>query len=326
MDDISQTIDLTACVRKRPFMFIGKDGIVGLFTGIINEHIRFFETDDTTFSISIIDENEFSIGFSSKGGSNASQSGYYEGRIDHDNTLMQVLRILSDTFDIQPGNDVVINFGFDKSVIPDTMIDYQALCEGALLVAILNRRAEIITKDLRQKTLSQNYYHFPQGILYLFNRALKQAIGKPAFTVFFDDRIGRNHYQIGLAYRSDWYPSPTMISFANEINTTCGGSLIDGIIDGLISACKIYIKENGLNTFKVKRKKVYNGLIIVCAVKGPEFNYSGSFKERLDDEEVNKQAKKIVVKLVGDSFNQNKEIADNFLFRFDENQLVSKIY
>jgi hypothetical protein len=36
-----------------------------------------------------------------------------------------------------------------------------------------------------------------------------------------------NKYQIGLAYRTDCFPSANIRSFANDVHTTCGGSLVD---------------------------------------------------------------------------------------------------
>jgi DNA gyrase/topoisomerase IV subunit B len=245
-----------------------------------------------------------------------------------DNFRLKLLKIISDKFELKnvDNNHLLINFSIDRAVICDRFIDYQELCEKAIQIAVLNRQAEIIIKDLRQKVTCQNYYHFPQGVFYLFDRLMKNTLGKPVFKITFDGMIQNNHYQIGIAYRTDWYPSPAIMSFANEINTVCGGSLVDGVISGLVSSCKMYVKNNDLKTFKIKRQRFFNGLIIVCAVKGEVFNYGGSFRETLEYDDVKRQSAKMVSKLVYDYFEQNKEVAKSFLFRFDESQLVSKMY
>jgi DNA gyrase/topoisomerase IV subunit B len=160
----------------------------------------------------------------------------------------------------------------------------------------------------------------------LFDRATTEILGKPEFKLVFDDELSKNKYQIGLAYRSDWHPTPNVISFANDVHTVCGGSLVDGILDGLITACKKYVKENGMLTFKIKRKKFFNGLIIVCTVRGDTFLYGGSFKETLENDEVKKQIKKTTEKLVSQFFKNNKDKADKFLWRFDTTQLTSGMY
>ena len=142
----------------------------------------------------------------------------------------------------------------------------------------------------------------------------------------FDDELSKNKYQIGLAYRSDWYPTPNVISFANDVHTACGGSLVDGILEGLINSCKKYVKENGMLTFKIKRKKFLNGLIIVCAVRGDNFLYGGSFKETLENDEVKKQVKKTTEKLVSQFLKNNKDKADKFLLRFNTTHLMNGTY
>jgi len=219
-----------------------------------------------------------------------------------------------------------LNFSLNKDLIADTNIDYLKLSENLLQVALLNRQAEIIITDKRQKHLNQNYYYFPQGVFYLFDKATTEILGKPEFKLVFDDELNKNKYQIGLAYRSDWYPTPNVISFANDVHTICGGSLVDGILEGLITSCKKYVKENKMLTFKIKPKKFFNGLIVVCAVRGDNFHYGGSFKETLENDEVKKQAKKVIAKLVSDFFKNNKENAEKFLWRFDTTQLTSGIY
>ena len=55
------------------------------------------------------------------------------------------------------------------------------------------------------------------------------------------------------------------------------------------------------------------------------FKYKGSFKERLDDEPVRKDVKKIMTKITIEYMTKNKEKAMKFLWRFDENELMSKI-
>jgi hypothetical protein len=86
------------------------------------------------------------------------------------------------------------------------------------------------------------------------------------------------------------------------------------------------VKENKFTRFKISRKKLLNGLIIVCAVRGEYYKYGGSFKETLEDIIVKKQAKKITAKLILDLFKNQKENTNKFLWRFDNKQLTSGMY
>ncbi len=327
MTDTIQIMTFEEAVRKRPSMYIGNDGLVGIFEGLLIDCIKLCKTDEITFEIVILEDNNFTFGLTSQHNLNPFVQQFTDESIVFSNYFPKVLKIVSETFAIKIDNSKTeIAFSIDKKVISNTNIDYLKLSEKVFQTALLNRQCEIITIDKRQKYLTQNYYHFPQGVFYLFDRATTEVLGIPELKLTFDDKVNSNKYQIGLAYRTDWYPTPNTISFANDVQTIYGGSLIDGILDGLISACKIYVKENNLTTFKIRRKKFLNGLIIVCAVRGEEYKYGGSFKETLEDEVVKIQAKEIIQKLALNFFKTQKEKADNFLWRFDTTQLTSGMY
>jgi DNA gyrase/topoisomerase IV subunit B len=248
-------LDFSEHVKKRPFMYFGN--IISLFLGLVTDCIELSKTDKILFKIILLGDNDFAINIST----NSSISLFLEHFTRKTNNfenyyLPQVLKTISKTFYIKKENDyeITISFSFDKIIIQNTTIDYLNLTEKALLISVLNKQIEILTIDKRHKYLSQNYYHFPEGIFYLFDKINKEVLGKPKFKITIDDIINSNQYQIGLAYRTDWYPTPHILSFANNTETKCGGSLVDGIFDGLLSACKAYVKKNNLDTFKVKRK------------------------------------------------------------------------
>ena len=328
MTDTTQTMTFEESVRKRPFMYIGNDGVVGLLEGLLTDCIELCKTDEITFEIVISGNNDFTLGLTSRHDTNPFIQQFTNDSKEFSNYFPKVLKVVSETFEIitNDNSKTEVAFSFDKKVISNTNIDYLKLTEKVLQIALLNRQCEIVTIDKRPKYLTQNYYHFPQGVFYLFDRATTDVLGKPEFKLTFDDKINSNSYQIGLAYRTDWYPTPNVISFANDVQTICGGSLVEGILVGLISACKTYVKDNNLTAFKISRKKFLNGLIIVCAVRGEDFKYGGSFKETLEDDVVKKQVKKITSKLALDFLNTQKEKVDKFLWRFDTTQLTSGMY
>lgn len=327
-----ETMTFEEQVRKRTPMYIRNEGVIGLLNGVILDCIELCKTDEITFEISILGDNDFKFvvqsqhnlqPFIEQFAQDTKESPHY-----FPNYFPKVLNVLSDRFEIQTENNskTTIYFSIDKAVLPKTDIDYVKFSESVFQIALLNRQCEIITVDKRRKYLTQNYYHFPQGIFYLFERATTEVLGTPQFMIRFDGKIHSYAFQIGLAYRTDWFPTPNIISFANDIHTSCGGSLVDGVLDGLISACRKYAKENNLSTFKVSRKKLLNGLILLCAVRGQEFSYGGSWKQSLEDETVRKEVKKLISTLALGFFTNQKEKADKFLWRFDTAQLTSSMY
>ncbi|RKR82772.1 DNA gyrase/topoisomerase IV subunit B-like protein [Mucilaginibacter gracilis] len=324
MDQRQKTFERS--VRERPHMYLGNDGVIGLFAGLITDYIELYNTSNIFFTITILGANIFSFNIQlkerlvmPKETSRVSANAIF---------FVQVLKVISKKLEVQNGvmNQTEFNFNLDSDINLDLTADYQKLCEEISLLAMLNTQIEIFVKDLRLNYTSQNYYNFPQGIFYWFDRLNNEASGKPRFKVTFEGMAQGFHYRIGLAYRTDWYPSPVILSFANNITTTRGGDLVDGVLSGLMSASRQFLKDNGSTTFNIKRKKLYNGLILVCAVKGKDLTYNGSFKEILVSKEVKAQAKEIVKKLITDLFWQNKDVAESFLFRFDKQQIPSDIY
>lgn len=325
-DEYIVPVDESA-IKKRPFLYIGKRGVVGLFVRLLEETIELCRTDQVVFEITIISDNKYSLIISSIHDLSfvLDQLNYEELRSS--GFLFKVLKIISKSFAVlvNDHNKIEIRFSLDKTVVHDADVEYLKLLNETLYVAVLNRRTEIIMADKRQKYLNGNYHHFPQGVLYLYEIAKKEAWGKPEFDIVFDGSEKLNYYQIGLTFRTDWYPTPNIISFANNVHTIYGGSLVEGVFDGLIDACKIYVKENGLTTYKVVRKKNLNGLILVCSVRGGDFTYGGSFKEILEDDLVRKQVRTITKKLILSFLNEDKEKAIKFLTRFDTESMINRL-
>lgn len=326
MTDTTLTMTFEESVRKRPFMYIGNDGVVGLLNGLIIDCIELCKTCEITFELTISSDNDFILGITTQHDSNSFWQSFSSHNNDFKTHFPRILKIISSKFEINTINQSrsEIHFSFDKEVITLTTVDYLKFSEKALQLSLLNRQCEIITIDKRQKYINQNYFHFPQGIFYLFERATTEALGRPEFKVTFDEKVNDNSYQIGLAYRTDWFPSPKVISFANDVHTVYGGSLVDGTLEGLVIACKTYVKENNLTTFKVKRKKFINGLILICSVRGKDLKYEGNWKDKLEDDTVRKEVKRLMSKLVLDFFRTNKDKVGKFLNRFDTTPLAQK--
>lgn len=317
-------------VRTRPGMFFGDNrgkGVMNLILGLIRDCIFACKTDKFFFSIEISADDNLSLQINSESDTSAIAQQFSDEHYNKEIYFLRTLRAVSDKFELLPvANVLTLHFHLDKTIFADTRVDYLHLTEELLIVALLNRQAEIFIRDNTQKHTSQNYLSFPEGVFYLYEKTKRDVSGAPEFEVFYDGEFKGNKYQIAIGYRTDWYPQPSVTSFANDTHTTYGGTLVDGILDGLIAACKTFVADHQLTTHKIKRKKFYNGLIIVCSVRGENLDFAGSFKEALATKEIRTQAKKITRKLVGDYLNSSREKADKLLWRFDETQLGSKMF
>lgn len=316
-------------VRLRPAMYVGNNIILGLIKGLIIDCIALCSTDEIKFEITLLAGNKFSIRLTSKRALTQFFNSFKTKKVDFSHYISKVLKSIAEDLaivDNKKGSGKTITFSLNGSVVKDVTVDYLQLNDELLQIALLYRGIKLISIDKRRNFTNRMCYHFPEGVLYLFERAIAQALGKPKVKMVFDGELSSNKYQICLGYRTDWYPEPLVASFANEIATVSGGSLVDGIVDGLVSACKKYAKETNADWLDIKRKKINNGLMLICAVSGSEFTYGGSFKETLESAVVKKDAKNISETLVLTFFRQNPSLALDFLSRFDTANPVNVMY
>ncbi|WP_107040389.1 DNA topoisomerase subunit B [Brumimicrobium mesophilum] len=324
-----QQIEFEEHIRKRTGMYlegVGSKGIINLLKGLISDCLEVTKSNSFFFQIELKPDNEFALVINSSGNIDAFER-TVEKLENLKNFHLKACKALSTNFTMNPQGKqkLTLNFKLDDSVFIEE-VDYQELSENFLQWTYLNRNSEVLLIDEREKFLNQNYYHFPEGVKYLYDRIAKEALGKPEFEISFDGEIDGFNYQIYLGYRTDWFPPTTFASFANNVHTSCGGSLIDGVINGLISGCRKFVNENQLTDYKIKKKKFNNGLILVASVRGDEFKYGGSFKETLEDQKIKKNSKKLIKKLTIEFINANREKAEKFLWRFNEKELTSGMY
>lgn len=219
-----------------------------------------------------------------------------------------------------------VQFHPDEAIFPQTHVDYYILLTTFMRYALLNRQTTIKLVDSQKSVQSQNHLHFPEGVFYLFDAHCDEVLGTPDLLFRCEGSVKGYSYQIALAYRSDWYPQPYVLSFGNDIHTIDGGDHVNGVMDGYISALKAYVKHERLTGYLIRRKKCLNGLILVCAVRGESLVYGGSVKDSLNMPELRKQLAKVVRKTAFDYLCANPETTNRFLWRFDAKALGSALF
>lgn len=329
-ENLIEISDFNEHVRKRPGMYIGASGEKGmtiLLIGLIQDCISICKTNELVANITLQEDKLISFQFISKHDISDFGKTLDQKVKGLDHIYLRVLKAISDSFEFINNSKNLCSFQFDVSTtfFDIKHLDYQLLNQELLEFSILNRNITILLLDSRDIHQNQNFYHFPQGIRYWYNRTCNDVLGIPEFKITYDDIYNNLEFQIILAYRTDWYPQPNVLSYSNDRHNSCGGSLNEGILDGFIIGCRRFVKENNLTQFKIKKKKFFNGLILICSVRGREFKYAGSLKERLDDEPIKKIVKKLTTEITIKYMNENKEKTMNFLWRFDDNQLTSRI-
>jgi DNA gyrase/topoisomerase IV subunit B len=176
MNDEIQTITFEESVQLRPGMYLGSTdsiGIINLISGLIKECIFIYKTDKLFFSIEFGGD-----GISFQINSDVDASVILQQLSDKhwkDKVYFRILSALAEHLEIVDGtklstSGVTINFQLNKAIFKDMSLDYQHLTEELILLALLNRGTEILIKDTTQKHINQNYFNFPNGIFYLYEK------------------------------------------------------------------------------------------------------------------------------------------------------------
>jgi len=325
-----QKVEFKEHVRKRPGMYIGSTDSAGLgrfLLDILTESLNVLNQGKTSLRMKILSDFKIEVEIINAANLTLLMDAMNEDLPNQSYLSFSILKVLSVEFSIEelPGKKVKLCFTLDDSIFKES-IDYYDMSERMKQFVMLNRNVEILLTDKRRKYLVQNYYHFPKGVKYIFELETKKFLSASEFKVEFDGEINGLSYQIFLGYKSAWDPNAVVHSFANNENTKYGGDLVLGVFDGLIDACRQYIKENKMINHSFKSKKLINGLILVAAVRGKDFDFSGSTKECLSDEQVRKDTRKLIKGKLLDFMRNNKELANKFFVRFDKTNIGNKMF
>jgi DNA gyrase/topoisomerase IV subunit B len=341
MQDQITTFTFEDHVRKRPGMYIGsidQKGIINLLEKTLVDFIELHQSDRFLFTIAMHpdflilevdgDVNCLSVHDILSGPS----SGYM---------YIKALMALSAIFECRSGQHLLtfeagkatsgeqqyiyqsnasLSFALrlDETIFtqPNAHLDFHRLGEKLKQFAMLNRGMKIIIRDHRAAYLSQTYFHYPDGIRTMFENTLNEQHSGSLFDLFIDHATDRYTYQLGIGFNRALWDSP-ILSFANEVNTYCHGSLLDGVIKGVIKALETYTERFEHKTYQFTPKKVKQGLTLVIAVRGKEVQWRGCTRAELFVPAVKKESSHLTSDRLLKYLNENPEHATKFISMFD---------
>ena len=207
-----------------------------------------------------------------------------------------ILRELSATFRLESGK---LFSALDQSIFKDAAIDYEHLRENLSQIALLNAGSAIMIKDTTGKYVRQDYFQYPTGVLHLFDRiytarSLDVHYRRQNFNFFFTEDIAGFRFRIAVGLTVLWANEATIISFAGNQKTIEHGSLVDGILKGVIGAAKEFIGPESARDFEFSRRRLISNkhLVVVAHVsqEGYQFKYAGSVPHKIEEPKIKKAA------------------------------------
>ena len=206
-----------------------------------------------------------------------------------------------------------IHFKPDGEIFEDLVYDYKTLLDRLREQAFLNAGIKIILKDKRpdeEGNLNEDILHYEGGIkefVTYINRN-KEPIHKD---VIYISTVRENcEAEIAMQY-NDGY-NENVISFANNINTTEGGTHETGFKSALTKVLNDYARKYKMlkdGDKNLSGEDTREGLSCIISVKVTEAQFEGQTKTKLGNSEMRTVVEKMVNEKLSEFMEENPAVA-----------------
>ncbi len=201
-----------------------------------------------------------------------------------------------------------ITFMPDEEIFETTEFAFDVLAGRLRELAYLNSGLKIVLEDKREDDRKQEYFYKGGIVSFVehLNRSRNAIHRKPIFIK--GEREG-NIVEASIQY-NDAY-NETLLTFANNINTTDGGTHLVGFRSALTRTINRYAAANKLlkNNPAPSGEDVREGLTAVLSVKLPDPQFEGQTKAKLGNSEMKGLVEQIVNENLANFFEENPSVA-----------------
>jgi DNA gyrase subunit B len=206
------------------------------------------------------------------------------------------------------GTGTIIKFKPDKEIFESIQFSYETLSARMRELAFLNRGLKVTISE--PKTNQTNMYRFDGGIneYVLFMDRNKACLHeKPIYINIEKDGIA---IEVGMQYTDSY--AENIHTFANNINTTEGGTHLIGFRSALTKTINDYSKRYNFiksNGEPLSGEDVREGLTAVLSVKVPEPQFEGQTKTKLGNSDVKGIVESAVSEKLFEFLEENPKVA-----------------
>ncbi len=204
-----------------------------------------------------------------------------------------------------------VHFKPDAEIFEETVFSYDVLKQHLQETAFLTKGIKIILKDLREEE-KEDVFHYEGGIKEFVEHINKSK--EPVYGDIFYCESVKDNVSVEIAFQHNDGFAECIYSYANNINTTDGGTHLAGFKSGLTKTINDYGKRFGLlkeNDKNLSGEDIREGITCVISVKIENPQFEGQTKTKLG----NSEAKNAVESV----------LSENLTYFLEENPAISKL-
>ena len=230
----------------------------------------------------------------------------YQQKYERGNTVMP-LTVIGDT----EKHGTYVYFKPDPEIFDDVIFDYEVLKLRLRETAFLTKGLKINLEDLREGKEQKSSFHYEGGIkqfVEFLNKSRTPVYDK----IFYAEGTKDGIYTEVAFQHNDGY-NENIHTFVNNINTTDGGTHLEGFKTALTKTINDYAKKTGLlkdSDKNLSGDDVREGITAVISIKIGEPQFEGQTKTKLG----NSEAKGAVISV----------FSEKLIYFLEENPAIAK--
>ncbi len=177
----------------------------------------------------------------------------------------------------------------DPEIFDETVFDYTTLEHRLREMAFLNKGVKITLEDKREGKQKKEVFHYEGGLReFVVHQNKNKEVIHPEI-IYFEVEFVKNNVEIEVAMQYTDRYNELLLSYANNINTTEGGTHMVGFKSALTRVINDYAKKNKLikeNEASLTGEDVREGLTAIISVKLSEPQFEGQTKTKLGNSEM----------------------------------------
>jgi len=202
----------------------------------------------------------------------------------------------------------LIFFQPDPEIFEDTTFDFEILAHRLKELSFLNKNVTITLCD--ERTNTKEIYKNSGGLTDFVKSLNKNKDPLHPKPIVFE--VNRDNIQVEIALQYNDSYTENLFSYANNINTTEGGTHEAGFKAALTRVINDYARKNNIlkgNENNLSGEDVREGLTAILSVKVPEPQFEGQTKTKLGNSEVRSIVDNVVGEGLSTFFEENPSIA-----------------